>query len=113
MTRAEQILEKSCEYSLDDVIYTKNPSYHTMRHLIAEAFIDGTEWADEHPESPWIKFMERKPDTMCLVLVYHDEEAFTAYFKEFYGVSYWRVNGGLIEVSENDYWMLIPKLNEE
>lgn len=74
---------------------------------------DGLSSADEHPKSPWIKFRDIRPDIMCLVLVYHDEEAFTAYFKEFDDGLYWRSDVGLVPVLDDDYWMLIPKLEEE
>lgn len=85
MTRKELINKSSIECAFSDQgLDVSKPDY-------IRGFKAGAKWADEHPESPWIKFRERKPDTMCLVLVYHDEEAFTAYFKEFDDGSYWRM----------------------
>lgn len=97
---------------LDELMFEVNSKVNYYNGFI-RGFKKGAAWADKHPESPWIKLREWKPYIMSCVLVYHDEEVFTAYFKEFDGVSYWYVNDGLIEVSENDYWMLIPKLEEE
>ncbi len=111
MTREEQI-KKYCQKYCDTRGFTSDGGFDIYSPMAIVA-ADAIKWADEHPKSPWIKFRDRRPDIMCLVLVYHDEEAFTAYFKEFDDGLYWRSNIGLVPVLDDDYWMLIPKLEEE
>lgn len=107
MTREEQIKQYCAEQGFP---LGSCSSIDSVKAIVAA---DAIKWTDEHPKSPWIKFRDRRPDIMCLVLVYHDEEAFTAYFKEFDDGLYWRSNIGLVPVLDDDYWMLIPKLEEE
>lgn len=53
MTREEQILQDN---SIPKSYVDQN------RKWVHEAFMDGVDWADEHPKSPWISVEERLPE---------------------------------------------------
>lgn len=60
MTREQQIkqaaFERNCESDFDS---------NDGRN----GFVEGAQWADEHPKSPWISVEERLPEKDVLVIV--------------------------------------------
>lgn len=87
------------------------------RGWVNETFLDGIDYAERNlAKSPWGKFKDRKPQTgrLKIVLVNKDGYTFIAYLDWRKGGLFWNLNGcGYLPVSDDDYWMPIPKLEEE
>lgn len=103
MTRKEQIRDAAIYYDTGD-----------MR----DSFIEGAQWADENPKSPWISVEDRLPDRhpakfinwskKVLVVVKRGRECCT-YIDEYSHIyNTWRVFGDKVT-----HWMPIPELPKE
>ena len=83
------------------------------------SFVTGVKWADEHPKQPWIKLKDKSPETgfpNYVLVNRHDglEDVFTACLAYCEGELHWDIYGvGTTPVEDGDYWMPIPKLEEE
>ncbi len=62
MTREEQIREAA-------TIASKKFRYRDMHFPAISGFVEGAEWADKNPKSPWISVEERLPEKDVLVIV--------------------------------------------
>lgn len=110
MTREEEI-----EKVLDDKFDTDLYDYKTDNSYCnyCAGFIQGVEWADKHPNSPWISVKEKLPTDY--------KEVFVCYKSPIYGVNFYDVgiygdkwlNTKGDTISEVIYWMPISKLPKE
>lgn len=140
MTREEEI-----EKVLDDKFDTDLYDYKTDNSYCnyCAGFRQGVEWADAHPNSPWIKYNNKMPEEGIEVIAFHhkwinedfnpngtrigflngDKEFTTAYWWD-YQDSYITINKSICEDdkdfhinhmdnTEPEYWMPIPKLQKE
>lgn len=116
MTREEEINKASMEFA-SDVSEAYEYSYK-------EGFIDGGEWADNHPKSPWIsvnvdlpcnheEFTRKSRMSTKLVLVRTRK---AAYFVNYMikGKSKWEWFCAVDDIEDEiEYWMPIPELPKE
>lgn len=115
MTREEQIREAA-------TIASKKFRYRDMHFPAISGFIEGAQWADENPKSPWISVEERLPETNVFdgsedVLILTENGRMTV---AMYGIpeNKWYLSVGEIQGDcecpfEITHWMPIPKLQEE
>lgn len=103
MTREKQIkqaaLERNCDCDFDS-----NDGLN--------GFVEGAQWADEHPKSPWISVEERMPAKYELVLVKTGRGNF--YLAEKDSVSQPRDEFAIPQLSSYvngiTHWMPIPEV---
>lgn len=71
-----------------------------------QAFVEGAQWADEHPKNPWRDAKKELPkDKGVRIFVSYAGIQSSAYY---YGNNYWSVEGyGFCDFV--DYWMPIPE----
>lgn len=123
MTREEQIKKQADIYTDDASNYTEwsddgGWSDTNDIDLVEKAFIEGAEWADNHPKSPWISI---KDDLPCnheelLNAKYQTKEVFVLKSIGFPDVDYMlKVNGEWtwFTYKSTKFWMPIPELSKE
>ena len=114
MTREEEIRQASYEYINSDAVRPEN------MQLAYGDFVNGVQWSDEHPKSPWISVKERLPKKTRELELLEDEhdkvvivcmrfrEAVTAYLD---AEEIWRLYPtGHPFYGEITHWMPIPEL---
>ena len=118
MTRREEIANEATKASAE----YRFGQFYSYNNDIYSGFIQGSEWADEHPKSSWINCKDKLPyefenllyqnnkERTLPVLVYNeltDEISIDFMTHEFY---YWQ-NRKIWEWSNDDYishWMPLP-----
>lgn len=109
MTREEQIREAA-------TIASKKFRYRDMHFPAISGFVEGAEWADKNPKSPWISVEDRLPEVNQQVYAAIPNLCGTEYATlEYLGDNRWRQDTTeyTYEFSEGvTYWMPIPKLKE-
>ena len=127
MTREEQIKKQADIYTDDASNYTEwsddgGWSDTNDIDLVEKAFIEGAEWADNHPKSPWISVDEDLPcnheELIFLGGLIEGSETIEVFARNEYGDIWtdymiyengkWRWND-----FEPAYWMIAPKLPKE
>lgn len=116
MTREEQIREAA-------TIASKKFRYRDMHITAMSGFIEGAQWADNNPKSPWISVEERLPEATdkfggsegVLIL---DENGWRTVAMYCIPENKWYLSVGAIQGDceypfEITHWMSIPKLQEE
>lgn len=107
MTREKEILNG---------VYYQNH----LADIDGESFIKGTEWADNHPKSPWIKITEKIPPHQEPIIIVmknkNKEDGIWLYdLCMFFGGDYTDNNNWEEKVNWEIpiYWMPIPKFPKE
>ena len=104
----------------------KRQTVEEAAHLFAESrssgsafpayyhgFIAGAEW--QAKQSPWISVEERLPECNTEVVIYHEYRFYVGFMYYSMKSIWWRVNEDErtdMIVSEYDFWMPIPDLEE-
>lgn len=114
-TRKEEIQFKSG--SITDGMIAHNVPYRECKGYY-EGFIDGANWADNHPKSPWISVKEDLPynhkelissedrrSTLYVIALVHGVVV-SSRMEKFEGEWHWITD-------EPTYWMPIPDLPKE
>ena len=119
MTREEEIEKAIYDYSkklekkMNGIDYF---NYENMEH----AFIDGIEWADDNPKSPWINVEDDLPCNHEVLITtggYYKKETIIVITIDRYGI----IENNYMGLDDNGkwgwkyggvpcYWMLVPKL---
>lgn len=106
MTREEIIKDAAHEYIITDK--TCGVGVRT------QAFIDGAQWADEHPKNPWHSIADGdlpKVDKRCLLSF---QGGFYIGFRCASNSIFLEDDDSLfLDIYDIDYWMEIPKLPTE
>ena len=103
MTQEEKIRQVAQKYIATDK--------HNGVGVRTQAFIDGAEWADKHPASPWHSVADGnipKVDTDCLFA--YEGVIDKGYMREDRSLSLDSEFAPLLDIDDVDYWMEIPKL---
>lgn len=107
MTRKEEI-----ERALSE--YMEEYNYVNVINDVSYGFIDGANWADEHPKSPWHSFIDGDIppyNKTCLFncdgiiyigFVRGDDSLYLEYNLEIH-----------LNINDIDYWMEIPEVPKE
>lgn len=97
MTREEKIRQVVQKYIATDK--------HNGVGVRTQAFIDGAEWADSHPASPWHSVADGD-----LPLPHHYDKLLIASDGKDWWVDRYNPIGGWASQGEVTHWMEIPKL---
>ena len=103
MTQEEKIRQVAQKYIATDK--------HNGVGVRTQAFIDGAEWADKHPASPWQSVADGnipKVDIDCLFA--YEGVIDKGYMREDRSLSLDSEFAPLLDIDDVDYWMEIPKL---
>lgn len=111
MTREEEIKQAASNYIKSDVVRAGN------EYLAYGDFVNGVQWADEHPKSQWISVKERLPkkydgrirSNAVLVSITGDEWTVAEYH---FGDKQWINLLGERETIEPEYWQEVELPNE-
>ena len=107
MTRKEEIERASSEYM-------EEYNYVNVIDDVSYGFMDGANWADEHPVNPWHSFIDGDIppyNKTCLFncdgityigFVRRDNSLYLKHNLEFH-----------LNINDIDYWMEIPELSKE
>lgn len=116
MTREEEIKQNAEAYADTKAETVAN----FQRNPIVEDFINGAQWADEHPKNPWISVEERLPEDNKTVLVWFGGYYTVAVIRdnEWWDCTGYQTGGGWsaldkipdIACGYITHWMPIPKL---
>lgn len=89
--------------------YAENGEFHNGKLGFKDAIILGAQWADSHPQYPWIKVDHRLPgEGQVVFIAVRDETG--------YGVNVATYENGVFNsysTDKPDYWMPVPALKEE
>ena len=103
MTREEKIRQVAQKYIATDK--------HNGVGVRTQAFIDGAEWADRHPASPWHSIADGDlPQVNKDVLFSNQGYVHVGYMREDKSISSNDEHVPLLDINDIDYWMEIPKL---
>lgn len=88
--------------------YAFNGEFHNGEHGLKNAIILGAQWADSHPQYPWIKVDHRLPGEGQVVFI-------AVLGEKGYGVNVATYEKGVFNsysTDKPDYWMPVPALKE-
>lgn len=109
MTREEEIQHKAG--SISDGMIAHNISQSECKGYY-EGYIDGANWADNHPKSPWISTKDKLPTRGCLYLCMDDDH--NVVFLAFVGDKWFNSRTFAdVPLDVVIYWMPIPDLPKE
>lgn len=108
MTREEQIRDAANDFLCETQYMVDN---------VAMAFVEGAQWADNNPKTPWISVEERLPEPEKDVIILNKRKQVDIDFltDDFEGGYYWWKSDEAIfcEDDEITHWMPIPELPKE
>ena len=104
--------------------YQTDPSYNTYDRELAErviddnvefAFMEGFQWAEEHPRQPWTSTSDQLPKANESVLVHgkYDGQCYVCTLERGQFCRYWIIGddrSAIIPLADTDYWKYIPEL---
>ena len=107
MTRKEEIIEAAAEY-------IENYRYVNAVDDVSCGFMDGTEWADEHPINLWHSFIDGDIPPYNKTCLFNCDGIIYIGFVRGDDSLYLEHNLEIhLNINDIDYWMKIPELPEE
>lgn len=108
MTREEEIRQAADKYVDNFGCKKKDTPVLSAYYL---GYVAGAEWADEHPQNPWISVEDRLPEKINKFMSEPVLCRYTRGNKEYYHVSQYDYEFDEWQISNVTHWMPIPELN--